>query len=203
MSSDSEQEEAPLRIFKGLVFFLHGPNPGLTKNGVTKLIKQGGGKVVGDIGDVRVSHVVLSGNYWAKRKTANADLTLKRIQEANEGNRTEKDEDYNRVWLMPLEWVQKCLEEKKLIKERKHDFERTEDKVKTQLAKEAQAQQKEERRRNKGKSKFGRGERVKLANQQRADSVRKEQEQLEKELEAEFGSGGPVEEAFSGVTSSS
>ncbi|GAA5892061.1 hypothetical protein JCM6882_005683 [Rhodosporidiobolus microsporus] len=180
MSSDSEQEEAPLRIFKGLYFFLHGPNPGLTRNGLAKLIQKGGGKVVDDIGDVRVSHVVLSGNYWAKRKTVAADLTLKRIQQANEVNRTAKDEDYNRVWLLPLDWVQQCLEKEERLSERAYDYERVE-KAEKEKEEEAKADQRaEERRGNKGKSKYGRGERVRRKNALAAQKVKKEQAAIEK-----------------------
>ncbi|GAA5844997.1 hypothetical protein JCM11251_003176 [Rhodosporidiobolus azoricus] len=203
MSSDSEQsaQERTSKVFKGLHFFLHGPNPGITRGGLTRLINQGGGKVLDDVGNVKLSHVILSGNYWAKRKTASADLTLKQIEKANEENCTESDENYNRVWLLPVEWVRECLKKGKRVKEIKHDFERTEKAVQEKLAADRRKELADERRNNKGKSKFGRGGRVKLQNERRNLELGKEQEQLEKDPVASAEEAGEPFSGFIGLSS--
>jgi NAD-dependent DNA ligase len=53
-----------LNIFKGLRFFLHGANPGMTKSSIKRLVEQGGGKVIGEIDDDKLSHVILGAQTW-------------------------------------------------------------------------------------------------------------------------------------------
>lgn len=72
-----------------------------------------------------------------------------------------------RVWFLPIEWVDQSYKAKKLLPEAEHDFEKLE------VAKrEARAEElAEERKQHGGKSIYARGERQKLERQRRMVST--------------------------------
>ncbi|BGP12508.1 hypothetical protein JCM10213_006926 [Rhodosporidiobolus nylandii] len=194
--SSSESEDEQLTIFKGCRFFLHGPTKGMTKNRIRAMVQQGGGRVIEDLEDVKLSHVLLGGQIWARQSTKFADLTVKSVIKVNEENRTEADKDYNRVWLMPIEWLQACLEQKQRLPERKWDYERAGEAEKKDKSTKRKKQLDAERRANKGKSKYGRGERKAQEAQRALQQELKDEEKL-------FNSGdlGGGLDAFSGLPS--
>ncbi|GAA5856333.1 hypothetical protein JCM8547_000875 [Rhodosporidiobolus lusitaniae] len=172
--TSSDSDEQPLTFFKGSRFLVHGPHAGWTRGRISNLIESLGGKM-SDLEDEKLSHVIVGPQTWSK-----PDLTLKSIQKANEENRTEADENYNRVWLMDLAWVQKCVEEKKKLKEVKYDLERNAEKQKAAREQDRKEQLREEKKMRGGKSKYGRGERVRAENEAYMAKELKEFAELEK-----------------------
>lgn len=100
MSSSESDDDST--IFAGLTFFIHGHWAGRTYGRVAREIKENGGRVVKDVTDIDLSHAVVSGQLWSKQGTVSADHTIRAIIAANEGNRSEEDEDQNVRLLLPL-----------------------------------------------------------------------------------------------------
>ena len=103
MSSSESDDDST--IFAGLTFFIHGHWAGRTYGRVAREIKENGGRVVKDVTDIDLSHAVVSGQLWSKQGTVGADHTIRAIIAANEGNRSEEDEDQNVRLLLPLDPV--------------------------------------------------------------------------------------------------
>ncbi|GAA5878204.1 hypothetical protein JCM3774_005842 [Rhodotorula dairenensis] len=141
--------------FDGIVFHIHGQWAGWTQRKITRFIEENGGKVSKTIEDPRISHIILSEHLWSRQGTVGADPTIKCILRANAENRTEQDEDYNRVWLLPIEWMIDSVRFGLRLPERPHDLERTQEAKRLERQVELAA----ERRRNGGASRFARGER--------------------------------------------
>ncbi|GAA5997330.1 uncharacterized protein JCM10292_000183 [Rhodotorula paludigena] len=189
-SSDSETPSSASKLFKGIVFYVHGPHAGHTRGMIARKLKGAGGTIADSIGDVNLTHMICSPQLWSRQGTANADITIRQTLKANDSNRTEDDEDYNRVWLLDLDWVDESLAKGKRLKERDFDMERQADNKRAQR----EAEIRKETALNKGKSKFGRGERR---------AYEREQElKREKALQAKFereGALGGTADAFSGL----
>ncbi|GAA6032027.1 hypothetical protein JCM8097_003394 [Rhodosporidiobolus ruineniae] len=192
--SDSSAEEDTGDYFKGLYFYLHGANGGITRNGVRRLIEKGGGKIT-TLENNKLSHCILGGGIWAKQTTKTPDMTVKNIIATNEENRTAANEDHNRVWLLPIEWLYKCVEQKKRLKERKYDFERSDafEKDKRQAARKEELAAE---RSGKKKGRYRRGERQRV---ERELQLMREVQEMAKQ-EKEGGVGGA--DAFMGLPSS-
>ncbi|GAA5901634.1 hypothetical protein JCM8208_001562 [Rhodotorula glutinis] len=187
-SSESDDDSG---IFAGLTFFIHGQWAGRTYGRVARLVTDNGGRVVKDVSDVDLSHAIVSGQLWSRQGSVSADITIRAIVAANEDNRSEADENQNRVWLLPLEFVEESIEAGEKLDERKHDFERTAEVRAAQRAKEIR----EENKAYGGKSRFGRGERKRW---EREQVVKKELA-----LQAKIDKQGikPDLDAFSGLSS--
>lgn len=67
--------------------------------------------------------VICSPNTMAHYNTQAFSLTLKSIMAANRENATEDDPVLNRVWILPLEWLQESIKAGKLLDEEEHDLE--------------------------------------------------------------------------------
>lgn len=93
MSSSSESDDSGM--FADLTFFIHGQWAGRTYARVARLVKDNGGRVVKDVGDIDLSHAIVSGQLWSRQGTVSADLTIRAIIAANEDNRSEEDENQN------------------------------------------------------------------------------------------------------------
>ncbi|BGP21570.1 serine/arginine repetitive matrix protein 2 [Rhodotorula toruloides] len=145
--ANSEEDTKMLTVFKGVYAYVHGEFAGMTRRRIQRLVEQGGGKVINKLDNPKITHMILSPQLWSRHGTGWADLTIRRTIRANEENKTELDENYNRVWLLPLEWLTESLEKKKRLDERMHDYECTKN---------------EQQNKKYGcKSRFGRGERKK------------------------------------------
>ncbi|BGO96535.1 Serine/arginine repetitive matrix protein 2 [Rhodotorula toruloides ATCC 204091] len=187
-SSDDDTQKST--VFKGVYAYVHGEFAGLTRRRVGRMVEEGGGKVIDKLDNPKITHMILSPQLWSRQGTTWADLTVRQTIRANEENRTEEDENYNRVWLLPLEWLTESLAQKKRLDERKHDYERTKDQQRAERA----AQLREENKKYGGKSRFGRGERQKY---EREKAVAAELE-AQKKIEAE---GVKLDDqAFSGLS---
>ncbi|KPV78187.1 uncharacterized protein RHOBADRAFT_40731 [Rhodotorula graminis WP1] len=160
MSSSSESDDSGM--FADLTFFIHGQWAGRTYARVARLVKDNGGRVVKDVGDIDLSHAIVSGQLWSRQGTVSADLTIRAIIAANEDNRSEENENQNRVWLLPLEWLETSVEEGRKLSEVEHDFERTADVRAAERAKQIR----EETKALGGKSRFARGERKRYEREQ-------------------------------------
>ncbi|BGP36463.1 hypothetical protein JCM10449v2_000364 [Rhodotorula kratochvilovae] len=191
--SSSESEQEPALIFDGLTMLVHGPNPGRTRGQIIRAIESNGGSVTKHETNDYLTHVILSAAHWSRQGTVGADGIVRRVLAANEENRTEKDPNYHRVWLLPLDWLDDSIAKGRRLPELQYDFERTADKKR--MAREQDLRR--ERAATKGKSKFGRGERRRWEAEQRVKQELAEQAKLEQEGTA-FGG----EEAFSGVVAS-
>ncbi|GAA5981456.1 hypothetical protein JCM10908_004114 [Rhodotorula pacifica] len=190
-SSEPDSPEAPKELpFAGIVFHIYGQWAGWTQSKVTRYLEQNGGKVSKNIENPSISHIILSEQLWSRQGTASADPIIKCMIKANEENRTEVDEDHNRVWLLPLEWMVQSAELGFRLPERMHDLERTQDAVRHQR----QVELAEERRRNKGHSRFGRGERRVW---EREQAMKAELARMDK-LTA-MGAGDADADAFTGL----
>ncbi|GJN92210.1 hypothetical protein Rhopal_005240-T1 [Rhodotorula paludigena] len=189
-SSDSETPARAAKPFKGIVFYVHGPHAGHTRGMIARKLKDAGGTIADSIGDVNLTHMICSPQLWSRQGTANADITIRQTLKANESNRTEDDEDYNRVWLLDLDWVDESLAKGKRLKERDFDMERQADNKRAQR----EAEIRKETALNKGKSKFGRGERRAYEREQEL----KREKALQAKLEREGALGGTAD-AFSGL----
>ncbi|BGP44549.1 hypothetical protein JCM10450v2_000363 [Rhodotorula kratochvilovae] len=192
--SSSESEQEPALIFDGLTMLVHGPNPGRTRGQIIRAIESNGGSVTKHETNDYLTHVILSAAHWSRQGTVGADGIVRRVLAANEENRTEKDPNYHRVWLLPLDWLDDSIAKGRRLPELQYDFERTADKKR--MAREQDLRR--ERAATKGKSKFGRGERRRWEAEQRVKQELAEQAKLEQEGTA-FGG----EEAFSGVVATS
>lgn len=88
----------------------------------------------------------------------------------------EDDLDEYRIWLLPLEWVLDSIEAGEALDEMEYDYQKQMDEARRIRA----AKLAEERRRNGGKSKYGRGERREAelkAKLRREERAMKEEEQ--------------------------
>ncbi|GAA6006684.1 hypothetical protein JCM10207_005019 [Rhodosporidiobolus poonsookiae] len=183
----SPEEEAPPVLFKGLYFLVHGANAGWTAGKIRRFIVERGGKIVEDYTSAKLTHAVVGGTVWGKQTTGAPDIIITQIRKANDDNRTKDNEDYNRVWLLPLDWIIDSDKERKKLKERKYDLERTQDEVRRKRAEELADERAE------FGTVFGRGERQRVEKAARLKKERKEQERLERE-----GALGTAD-AFSGL----
>ncbi|GAA6053442.1 hypothetical protein JCM3770_005168 [Rhodotorula araucariae] len=191
--SSSESEQEPDLIFDGLTMLVHGPNSGRTRGQLIKAIESNGGNYTKHETSNYLTHVILSHQLWSRQGTVGADGLVRRVMAANAENRTEKDPNYNRVWLLPLEWLDDSIAKGRRLPELQYDFERTADQ--TRMAREQDIRR--ERAANKGKSKFGRGERRRHETEQRVKQELALQAKIDKEGAALDG-----DEAFSGVAAS-
>ncbi|GAA5837363.1 hypothetical protein JCM9279_005663 [Rhodotorula babjevae] len=189
MSSTESDDEST--IFAGLTVFIHGNWAGRTFGRVARVVKENGGRVVKDVTHRDLSHAIIGGQIWARQGTVGADLTVRAILTANEENRSEEDEDQNRVWLLPLEWLETSIEKGRKLRERKWDFERTDGERKADRARELAL----EKMQNGGQSRFKRGERKVWEREQELKKELALQAKIDKE------GGAPGLEAFSGLPS--
>ncbi|BGO92760.1 hypothetical protein NBRC10512_007879 [Rhodotorula toruloides] len=174
-SSDDDTQKS--RVFKGVYAYVHGEFAGLTRRRVGRMVEEGGGRVIDKLDNPKITHMILSPQLWSRQGTTWADLTVRQTIRANEENRTEEDEDYNRVWLLPLEWLTESLAQKKRLDERKYDYERTKDQQRAERA----AQLREENKKYGGKSRFGRGERQKYEREKAVAAELAAQKKIEAE----------------------
>lgn len=63
-SSDSETPSSASKLFKGIVFYVHGPHAGHTRGMIARKLKDAGGTIADSIGDVNLTHMICSPQLW-------------------------------------------------------------------------------------------------------------------------------------------
>ncbi|KWU43061.1 hypothetical protein RHOSPDRAFT_35449 [Rhodotorula sp. JG-1b] len=122
--------------FAGFMFYVHGEWVGWTRSKVQRAIERHGGKIskTPAFDQNLVTHLILGGQLWSRQGTGLPDKTVQAVVAANEANRKAEDPDRQRIWLLPLEWVEGSIAAGVKLPEAAYDFERQQDQEEPQFA---------------------------------------------------------------------
>lgn len=140
----------------------------------------------------RLCRVICSPALWAAKGSASCSLILKAVIAANTANASDEDPLDNRVWILPLEFLQKSIEAGELLDQEDYDLELILDQSRRDRAKELR----EERKANGGKALFAnrkaRRDHELAQNTKEALEDEEEEERQLKAAMAASGGGVPV-----------